>query len=168
MEPESVLHIGYMGSTLNRARRFEEALAALRPGLGKGRSPGLRMHTAAALAGLGRYGEALDMVEEGLRVASTPRGLSLRAYMLIKLGRREEAVQVLEAMRAPVSGRPRPDFQIATMLAALGQTDAAFESLERAVARRSFQVVDLKTDFRMDSLRGDTRYRDLLRRIRLE
>ena len=48
--------------------------------------------------------------------------------------------------------------------AMLGQKDAAFAALERAFARR-IGVVDINVDPRLDKLRSDPRFADLLRRV---
>ena len=48
----------------------------------------------------------------------------------------------------------------------LGEKDAALSELEKAFAERS-QVVDMNLEPRLDSIRGDQRYLDLLHRIGL-
>jgi hypothetical protein len=49
----------------------------------------------------------------------------------------------------------------------LGEKDRAFEWLEKAYEERSDLLVYLKVEPRLDSLRGDPRFADLLRRMRL-
>ena len=49
----------------------------------------------------------------------------------------------------------------------LGETDQAFEWLERAYEERSSRLTFLRVDPILDSLRSDTRYLDLLRRMEL-
>jgi TolB-like protein/Tfp pilus assembly protein PilF len=51
--------------------------------------------------------------------------------------------------------------------ATLGNEDEAFAWLEKAYAERSSKLLDLKLDPDFDSLRGDARYTDLVRRIGL-
>jgi hypothetical protein len=48
----------------------------------------------------------------------------------------------------------------------LGEKDAAFAALDKAFVRRA-GVVDIKVDPRLDNIRSDPRYADLLRRIGL-
>jgi len=58
------------------------------------------------------------------------------------------------------------DYGAAVEFAMLGDKEAAFAALERAFASRS-QVVDMNLDPRLDNIRSDPRYADLLRRIGL-
>ena len=59
-------------------------------------------------------------------------------------------------------------FGFATVYAALGQTDEAFQWLERAARDRSgFFAAWVNGDPRLDSLRSDARMTDLLRRMGL-
>ena len=57
---------------------------------------------------------------------------------------------------------------IATVYASLGEKDKAFEYLEKAYEERSSDLpYFLKSDLRIDNLRSDPRFQDLLRRIGL-
>jgi hypothetical protein len=57
---------------------------------------------------------------------------------------------------------------IGSTYAGLGDKDRAFELLERAFQERSPDIPwFLKADLRIDNLRSDPRYADLLRRARL-
>ena len=60
---------------------------------------------------------------------------------------------------------PLVDLPVATIDAALGQKDEAFERLERAYRRRDRDLLTLATSPWFDGLRSDQRYRDLVRRI---
>jgi hypothetical protein len=57
------------------------------------------------------------------------------------------------------------DFTI--LYAALGDQDHAFSCLEQAYESRSEALVWLKVDPRLDSLRADARFMDLLERVGL-
>jgi hypothetical protein len=54
---------------------------------------------------------------------------------------------------------------MAVVHAGLGDVDAAIEWLERACAERDVWLVWLKVDPRLDRLRADARFEDLLRRV---
>jgi hypothetical protein len=56
---------------------------------------------------------------------------------------------------------------VALLSARLGDKDQAFSWLERAHAFRTFELLFLKVDPEWDSIRGDPRFPDLLRRIGL-
>jgi hypothetical protein len=57
---------------------------------------------------------------------------------------------------------------IATIYAGLGAKDRAFEFLEKAYKERSSDIsYFIKADLRIDNLRSDPRFQDLLRRVGL-
>ena len=57
---------------------------------------------------------------------------------------------------------------IATIYAGLGDKDKAFDFLEKAYQERSPDIpYFLKADLRIDNLRSDQRFQDLLRRVGL-
>jgi hypothetical protein len=55
---------------------------------------------------------------------------------------------------------------IATIYAGLGKKDKAFEFLERAYQERSLDISwHIKADLRIDNLRSDPRFQELVRRV---
>lgn len=58
-----------------------------------------------------------------------------------------------------------PKYHVALAHAALGEHEQAFEWLEKAVEDRSPQLVQLRLDPRLDRLRSEPRFQDLLRRM---
>ena len=57
---------------------------------------------------------------------------------------------------------------VGTIYASLGEKDKAFQFLEKAYQERSSDLPwFLKADLRIDSLRSDPRYADLVRRVGL-
>jgi eukaryotic-like serine/threonine-protein kinase len=58
-----------------------------------------------------------------------------------------------------------PAFQIAVLYAELGDKDHAFEWLETAYQERDEYLIRLRTDYRMDGIRTDPRYSDLVQKI---
>ncbi len=59
-------------------------------------------------------------------------------------------------------------YDIAVIQAALGEKDQAFALLERAHNDESEWLGWLGDDYRMDSLRSDPRFADLMRRVGLK
>jgi len=58
-------------------------------------------------------------------------------------------------------------YQVAEVYAARGETDKAFQWLNRAIQQRDPGTPELKTGPLMKSLRQDPRYAELLKRMRL-
>ena len=111
---------------------------------------------------LGRYDEALAAVE---RVHPLNAGY-LRASILARAGRREEAMRTVSELEGSETGAIRP-YNIARIYGTLGEKDRAFAWLEKAYASRQPFLYYLKAEPRFDSLRSDPRYHDLLKRINL-
>ncbi len=118
---------------------------------------------AMALVENGKYDEALALFEQ--TKTATDFSLFLAAFANAKAGRREAAMRQLAAIEAqPGTFSP---YSLASIHTALGNRDAAFAALERAVVAREFQVAYLKVEFRFATLRGDPRKDAPLKRIGL-
>jgi TolB-like protein/DNA-binding winged helix-turn-helix (wHTH) protein/Flp pilus assembly protein TadD len=81
------------------------------------------------------------------------------------LGRREESDGALKQLIA--THQKDCAFQIAEVYAYRGETDIAFEWLDRAYRQRDAGAPELKTDPLVRSLRQDRRYTELLKKMRL-
>lgn len=64
-------------------------------------------------------------------------------------------------------GRSNPAFYLATIYTGLGQKDQALQQLEKAYEERFYRLIFLGVDPVFDSLRGDPRFQELLRRVGL-
>jgi tetratricopeptide (TPR) repeat protein len=88
------------------------------------------------------------------------------AHAYAATGRKAEAQKILrEWLRQSETSYVSP-YMIATVYAALGDKDKAFEFLEKAYQERSSDLPwFLRVDLRIDNLRSDPRFQDLLRRM---
>jgi len=82
-------------------------------------------------------------------------------------GKKNDAQGVLQALLARATQSYASPFDIALVYTALGDKDAAFSWLDKAVADRSTWLVYSKWEPRLDPLRSDPRFKDVLRRIGL-
>jgi TolB-like protein/Flp pilus assembly protein TadD len=82
-------------------------------------------------------------------------------------GNRREAEKVLQTLSDRAKKSYVSPFDLALIYAALGEKDRAFALLDKAVAERSTFLVYSKWEPRLDPLRSDPRFQDLLRRIGL-
>ena len=89
----------------------------------------------------------------------------LRAFILARAGRREEALRVAAEMGGEGAGKN--PYRIAALYAMLGEKDKAFHWLEEAYASRHPFLNTLKVEPRFDLIRSDPRYGDLLGRLNL-
>ena len=80
-------------------------------------------------------------------------------------GCRDEAQKILEQLSELSKQRYVTPYVVSRIYANLGKKDEAFRWLETAYGERAAWMVCLKTDPRMDDLRPDPRFQDLLRRM---
>lgn len=79
-------------------------------------------------------------------------------------GRRRKRGLSLTSLRARAERSYVPAYDIALVCAGLGWKDQALELLSQAYGERSGWITYLRVDPRLDSLRSDARFVDLLRR----
>ncbi len=89
-----------------------------------------------------------------------------RARVLAGLGRMDEARALLAEMTARSANRYMPPYSFAVIHALLGDREAAFGQLERAIEARDLGLRGLRAEPAFQPLRDDPRFADLLRRCR--
>ena len=72
---------------------------------------------------------------------------------------------MLAELKAQSKGRYVAPYWIAVIHAGLDEKDEAFAWLEKAYQERSSWLLWIKTDPQVDSLRSDSRFIDLMRRV---
>jgi len=117
--------------------------------------------------GLGQTREAIPEYQKAIELSqgdSDPTAALGHAYAVTD--NRAEAQKILyEWLHRSETSYISP-YMIATVYAGLGEKDKAFEYLEKAYQERSADLpYFLKADLRMDSLRSDPRFQDLMRRM---
>jgi TolB-like protein/Flp pilus assembly protein TadD len=121
-----------------------------------------RFDLGITLARRGVFEDAVSEIRRGIALAGEkPRPLATLAWVLATAGRVQEAAALLDGLGAA------PAFSRALVRVALAQPDEAFAELERAFARREDALVSLLVNPRVDPLRDDPRFDDLLRRVGL-
>ena len=82
-------------------------------------------------------------------------------------GRRDQALKVIEELKGVSNRKYVSSFNIALIYVGLNDVDQAFQWLEKAYRERSDLLVYLKVDARVDKIRSDPRFKDLLKRLDL-
>jgi len=90
------------------------------------------------------------------------------AYAYAVTGRRTDAERIVEALLDPTKRPDPPPFHVAMALVGLGQSDAAFQWLERGYFEHASFMDGIKVTPAFVTLHGDPRWTSLLRRMRLE
>ena len=89
----------------------------------------------------------------------------LIAFAYAKSGRKDEARKLIAELKEKAKERYVPPFWIAAIYVGLDEKDEAFAWLEKAYQDREWWLVWIKMDPKMDSLRSDARFIDLMRRV---
>ena len=128
-----------------------------------------RLFLGRALVHRGMYAEAIAELERAVELSGrrtfTLAGLG---YACAVAGQRERAEKIAAELEARFEQSYVPAYYIAQVHAGLGDRERAFSWLERAYADRDSLLVNAGVDPHLDSLRSDSRFVDLSRRIGLE
>ncbi|HKQ04570.1 MAG TPA: tetratricopeptide repeat protein [Blastocatellia bacterium] len=163
LTPFVVIHPGFPSYL---AGRYDEAIAYAQKGLEI--DPNVRMiHIDLGLC-YAMKGDAVRSIAELQRAIElgdhSPAAQTNLAFAYARAGDRATAQQKLKQALSSANGYVVPYF-VATVYAALGDREQAFAWLERAYTERSNYLAWLKTDPRLNDLRADPRFADLLRRV---
>jgi TolB-like protein/Tfp pilus assembly protein PilF len=107
-------------------------------------------------------------------VDASPKDSPIYTFLLAALGhayaaagKKPEAQTVLQTLLARAKQSYASPFDIALIYTALGDKDTAFAWLDKAVTERSTWLIYSKWEPRLDPLRSDSRFPDVLRRVGL-
>jgi serine/threonine protein kinase/tetratricopeptide (TPR) repeat protein len=129
-------------------------------------APGAHIFLGMAYLTQGRTSEAVSELEKAWTLDDGGEVAGWVGYVYGKLGRHDKATEVLHKMRS-ASHRFIPAYSIAMIHAGLEETDAAFEWLASALEDRSEGMAWLNVDPRLEELRSDPRFEELVRRVGL-
>jgi TolB-like protein/tetratricopeptide (TPR) repeat protein len=128
--------------------------------------PARRLLGAACLQA-GRDAEALAELELVAGFGSDPVVLTWLAHAKAISGARREAAALIARARALESERYVSGYHLAIAYAGVGDLDAAFDSLDRASLDRDPALPGIAVEPRLQPLREDARFQDLLARLGL-
>lgn len=122
---------------------------------------------AVGYEGSGHPAQAIPEYQQAIALSQgdsdTEAGL---AYVYATTGRRADAQKILSEFQRQSKDSYVSPYMIAVVYAGLGQNDRAFDFLEQAYEERSFDLpYFLRADLRMDNLRSDPRFKDLMHRM---
>jgi serine/threonine protein kinase/tetratricopeptide (TPR) repeat protein len=167
LDPLSLIINANKGYYLYFARQYDAAIEQYRktleidPNFGVG-----RYYLAQAYVQKKMYGEA---IAEFQKLISTPgddlETAAALGYAYAQSGRRADAQKFLTEIIELSKSRYVSPLYIATIYTGLGERDQAIEWLYKAYDARHPGLVLLKVDPMFDSLRGDARFQELLRRF---
>lgn len=170
LDPLSILFRVHLGFLYYLQRQFNHAIAQFRKVL----EMNPQYYLAHAMMGpvysqMGDVDQALECYSKA-RVADADSKFvdSLEAMTLALAGRSEQAKEMLDSITHRAMREYISPVSIAYICTALGDADAAFEHLDRAVFDRDPNVVGLKSNPIFESLRDDERYKALISKLQLD
>ena len=149
--------------------RYDDAVATLRTVLRVAPAfPLAHLWLGRAYQEQGRLDAAVQEFMETRRIVGDwPVALAALGHVLGVSGRASEARRLLDELDQLSRRQYVTEYGVALVHAGLGDRDAAFDWLDRAVAARSHWLVWLKLDPRWKTLRDDRRFAALLGRVGL-
>ena len=165
LDPNSIVVAANVSRIFYWARRYDECIDQSKRviELDPGR---LYSHVFLGMAyeAKGMYADSQHEFEQAAKLNGGAPGTGV-AHLMAVTGRGREAQGLLRSFKYSVEA---DWYHISGVYAALGQKDQAFAALENAFRLRDFFVPLLNVDPWMDPLRSDARFKDILRRLRLE
>lgn len=156
-----------VGGILYHCRRYDEAIAqAIKCVEMENQYAQARWVIAISLAAKGGAETGIPELEEVVRATDENQFfLGTLGYCYAKAGRKKNALQVLERMRALAAQRYVSGYWQAAICGTLGRKDEAFDLLESAYREHEALMAYAKVAPFFDELRDDSRFDDLLRRM---
>jgi TolB-like protein/Tfp pilus assembly protein PilF len=169
LDPLSLIANAALGWVFMYAGEYERALEHLHRTLELDEGYELaHLWRGEVLAELGRLTEASDAIRRAVELgggADHARAALARVHAL--QGRSEEARELIRELEDRREGAYLPSYDIARIHEALGDRDAVYRSLDRAISDRARAAVFLRVEPAFQALRGEPRFEELSRRVGL-
>jgi hypothetical protein len=114
------------------------------------------------------YSEAIAGFKKAIPLTAASEGTLSTAglgHVYAVTGQKSEARALIDELKQQSEKEYVPGVSIALIYAGLGEKDQAFAWLEKGYEPRAFQLQWINLDPRWDSLRSDSRFQDLMRRM---
>jgi len=169
LEPTSLVMNTFLGATLYFAGRYDDAIQQGRKTIEMDSNFAVaHWHLGLAYQQKGMFDEAIAELQKAITLSgSSPLMTAALGYAYAKSGKRNEANRILDELQKLSAVRYVSSYELAAIYVALGETEQAFQRLERAYNERSFHLINLKVRPEFEPLRPDPRFHDLVRRIGL-
>jgi tetratricopeptide (TPR) repeat protein len=159
----------HLGEHFLYARRYEEAISQLLKAIEMDASR-YRAHDdlGRAYEQKGMHAQALAEFKQAVSTSDQSSAMlaSLAAGYAASM-ELHDALRIVRRLKMASQNEYVPAYSMAEVHAVLGDKDEAFAWLGKAYKERSSALVYLKVEPRLDGLRSDVRFQDLVRRMRL-
>ena len=169
LDPLSPLKSSVVAEILYYMRRYDEAVAQGR-GTVEMNPDAFDAHVDLGQAYVGKkmYPEAIAAFQKALPLSgNSPYVSGFLGHAYAAAGNRSEAVKILNELKEAAKERYVSAYHIALIHAGLGDLEQAFDWLEKAYEERNEPMVWMGLDPKLDGLRSDPRFADIMRRMGL-
>jgi TolB-like protein/Tfp pilus assembly protein PilF len=167
LDPLSVIINADLGNVFFHARRYDDAIEQLRKTLEM--EPGFyyaRWNLGQALEVKGLVKEAIAEYEKASALNGDPLSLALLGHLYAKIGRKEEAMNILQRLRESSKQNYVSPYYFGLIHLGLGQKDETMRFLEETFDERDgYNLGYIKSDPLLDPLRGDSRFEALVAKV---
>lgn len=170
LDPLSLLNNTQLGRVLYLAGRYDEAIEQSQKTLElDSSSASAHVYLGQAYAHKGMLREAAAELEEAVELSGgRPEMKAALGYTYALSGKRDGSQKIIAELSALDKNLSFASYHIATIYAGFPEKEQAFAWLQKAYEERDiFFNVRLKTDPKLDSLRSDPRFAELLRGVGL-
>jgi TolB-like protein/Flp pilus assembly protein TadD len=170
LNPLSIIIRTHLGLMFYWGGRYDAAIEQLRQTLEmEPYFAAAHYFLALAYEQKGMYEETIEHLHRALNVSpGSPDKVGALGHAHAVFKRKADARKALNELHRLAERRFVSAFDFAIIYVGLGEGDQAFKWLERAREERSFSMLmSLKAEPRLDPLRSDSRFRDLLRQVGL-
>ena len=172
IDPKSIMvYAGGSGTqwTFLMARRYAESIEEGRRAVDLDPENSFaHAHLGLALVENGVFGEGITELEKATRLEDAPMLKAFLAYGYAEAGRESDARALLSEVEEISRERYTCAYEIAVVHLSLGDEDAAIEWLDKAFEDSAACIPLLNVDPRLDNLRDDPRFQELLDRVGFE
>jgi TolB-like protein/Flp pilus assembly protein TadD len=167
LDPLSLIANTVLGFAYIYEGRVDEAIPQLRKVVEMDRSFYFaRYLLGIALEQKGMMSEAISEYEKAIAVGGDPFPLALLGQVYGKLGRKNEALQILARLRQSKKQGWVPAYGLSLLYLGLGDRDEALNSLEESYQERDGYNIELiRVDPFLNALHGDVRFETLAEKI---
>jgi eukaryotic-like serine/threonine-protein kinase len=158
---------GQEGALLYFARRYDEAIYQLQSVLKMDPDDVVQLsYLGYSYAAKGMYREAIETYQKVVGITGeNTSALCYFGYALAQSGKRSEAEGILDKLKS--TKEYVSPVELSVLYVGLGDKEGALASLERGLAAHDLQMQLLKVDPHLDSLRGEPRFKEVMRKVGL-